>query len=304
MIKENFTKDLTIIIVTYNSAQIIEQCLNKLNFEKYDVVVVDNQSSDQTVNLVKNNFPQAKIIKSEKNIGYGRANNLALRKTKTDFVLILNTDAFIFENEIEKILELMKSQEKIALAAPLLLNSDPDLKQENPDQEIQKQLAIAKSNLIEENNSYLSVKYLIGAVLFMKMSVFRKIGFFDEDIFLYYEDDEISHRAIKNGYEAIILKDCYAYHLSHKSSGSSLRSLYKRSFHKALSKFYWKQKLKGRFASYKSAARFLIFHFLGSIFYLLTFNFRNFIDNLGSTCGSFSFLIGLSAFKKNGDSRG
>ncbi len=71
------------------------------------VLLVDNASSDNTIQIVADNFPQVKIIKLDKNIGYGRANNVALRQVETEFALILNPDAFILENDIEKILLLL-----------------------------------------------------------------------------------------------------------------------------------------------------------------------------------------------------
>ena len=94
-------KDLTIIIVTFNSSEIIEQCLCNLNAEKHNIIVVDNASKDNSCQIVREKFPQIKLIQNDKNIGYGRANNIALLQSKTDFALILNPYAFILENDIQ-----------------------------------------------------------------------------------------------------------------------------------------------------------------------------------------------------------
>ena len=296
---QNSQKNLTIIIVTFNSSLVIESCLSKLNTKKYDVVVVDNASTDNTIQIVENSFPEVIIIKLDQNIGYGRANNIALKKAETDFALILNPDAFINENDIEKILFQIQKETKIALAAPLLLNHYPALQSD-----IENQLKVVESNLLEKFDEFFSVKYIIGAVLFLKMNIFRKIGFFDENIFLYYEDDEISWRAVKSGYIAAIIPDVYGFHIGQGSSGGKLRNVYKRFWHRSLSKLYWKQKQKGRFAAIKSSIRLIIVFLLKSLFYSFTFNSRKTVANFASCCGSFSFLIGLRAFDKNGKARG
>ena len=172
---------LSIIITTFNSSSVILSCLEKIDFQKYATIVVDNNSTDQTVSLVKNNFPFVKIIVNKNNIGYGRANNIGLKSIVTDYVLVLNPDAFIFSVDIEKILKVMQQNQQIALAGPLLLNYYP-----YQEQDAQKELSIVKSNAIEFEENFISVKYIIGAILFFNMSIFHKIGFFDEKIFLYY----------------------------------------------------------------------------------------------------------------------
>jgi len=291
-------KNLTIIIVSFNSSKIIKSCLEKINFSKYNVVMVDNASSDDVLQIVSQNFSQVKIIKLDKNIGYGRANNVALRLVETEFALILNPDAFIFEEDIEKILSQFQKTPQIALAAPLLLPNYPALE----DDKI-KQLKIVESNLLESCDDYLAVKYIIGAILFLRMKVFKEIGFFDENIFLYYEDDEISFRTVKSGYKAAIIATAQGFHIGQGSSGGKLRNIYKRFWHRALSKLYWKQKQKGKFAAIKSAIRLIIVFFIKSVFYSATFNAKKAVENFACLCGSSAFLIGLKAFDKNDNPR-
>jgi N-acetylglucosaminyl-diphospho-decaprenol L-rhamnosyltransferase len=292
-------KNLTIIIVTFNSGEIIEKCLSKLNAEKYEVVVVDNASADNTTEIVTNKFPQVKLIKSEKNIGYFRANNLALRKVETEFALILNPDAFIDEENIEKVLKTLEKNSEIALAGPLLLTKYPLEKNDEA-----QQLKIVESNSIAKFEDFTAVKYIIGAVLFLRMSVFKEIGFFDEEIFLYYEDDEISWRAVKNGFKAAIITEVYGYHIGHGSSGSKLRNIYKRFWHRALSKLYWKKKQKGYLSALKSSLRLILMFLMKSIFYLVIFDFKKSVENFASCLGAIAFLINMKAFDSKGNARG
>jgi len=292
---------LTIVIVTFNSAQIIASCLEKIN--NYNVIVVDNASSDQTCLIIKKNFPNVKLIENGKNIGYGRGNNLALKQVQTDYALILNPDAFIFAKDIDIIINELNLNKQIAIAAPLLLNQYP-----HNNQQINDQLTVANKNLISQHQgfsyNFLAVKYIIGAVVFLRMAVFRQIGFFDEKIFLYYEDDEITHRAIVNGYLAVIFPQAFAYHIGNGSSGSSLRILYKRFWHRALSKFYWKEKQKSKNKAIFSAIKMACSFLLRAMFFVLLFRQKAVVKNAGSFMGTMAYLFRLTAFDKNDNARG
>jgi N-acetylglucosaminyl-diphospho-decaprenol L-rhamnosyltransferase len=291
--------ELTIIITTFNSSNVISSCLEKVDFQKYKVIIVDNNSTDNTVSLIKENFPLTKIIANQKNIGYGRANNIALRQTKTKYALILNPDAFIFSVDIENILKEMDQNQKIALSGPLLLNYYPYQEQDE-----RQELDVIKKNTISIDNNFIYVKYIIGAIMFLNMSIFRKIGFFDEKIFLYYEDDEISYRVIKNGYVIAILPKIFGYHIGSASSGTSLRSLYKRFWHRALSKFYWKEKQKGKEKAVISAIKICLSFFSRMIFYIILCNKVKSIENFASFMGTLAYLFRYTAFDKNDNPRG
>jgi N-acetylglucosaminyl-diphospho-decaprenol L-rhamnosyltransferase len=290
---------LSIIITTFNSEKVIENCLNKINFDDFEVYIVDNASSDNTLSKVKNNFPLAKIIANTKNLGYSRGNNCALKIIKSDFALILNPDAFIFDEDLKKTLSLIATNPQIAILAPLLLNFYPA---QNDD--IAKEIAVVNGNLINIFPDFTSVKYVVGACMILRMEVFKKIGFFDERIFLYYEDDEISWRAIKNGYICGVKTDCYSFHIGSGSSGSSSRQIYRRFFHRALSKFYWKEKQKNFQSAYFSAIKLAISYFLQAIFYVIIFNRQKVFKYLGAFVGTLSYLLRLTAFDKNDNPRG
>jgi GT2 family glycosyltransferase len=290
---------LSVIITTFNSEKVIENCLNKIDFDKYEVYLIDNASSDNTLAIVKNNFPLTKIIANTKNLGYSRGNNCALKIIKSDFALILNPDAFIFDEDLKKTLLLIANNPQIAILAPLLLNFYPA---QNDD--IAKEIAVVNSNLITNFPDFNSVKYVVGACMILRMEVFRKIGFFDERIFLYYEDDEISYRAIKNGYICAVKTDCHYFHIGSGSSGNSSRQIYRRFWHRALSKFYWKEKQKGFKTAYFSAIKLAISYILQTIFYAIIFNRQKAIKYLGAFVGTTAYLLRLTAFDKNDNPRG
>lgn len=295
----SYNRQLTFIITTYNSASVIDNCLNKINFNNCEVIVVDNNSSDNTTEIVSKNYPLVNLIKNKKNYGYGRANNIGLRATSTPYALILNPDAFIFENDLEKIIAMMDKNPEIAIGAPVLLNFHPI-----QEDDFCKEIAIINNNLIKDFGDFKAVKYIIGACEILRMEFFKKIGFFDEKIFLYYEDDEICHRTILNNKICAICVDALAYHIGQGSSGTNLRGIYRRFWHRALSKFYWKEKQKGFYNAYFSALKLSFSFLMQTIIYALIFDFKKLFQNLGSLNGTLSYLIRLSAFDKNDNPRG
>jgi N-acetylglucosaminyl-diphospho-decaprenol L-rhamnosyltransferase len=295
----NSSRQLTFIITTFNSAEVIDACLNKINFDNYEVIVVDNNSSDKTTEIISEKYPLVNLIKNKKNYGYGRANNIGLRATTTPYALILNPDAFIFEKDLEKIIAMMDKNLEIGIGAPVLLNFYP-LREDDRLQEI----AVINNNLIKDFGDFKAVKYIIGACEILRMEFFKKIGFFDEKIFLYYEDDEICHRTILNNKICAVCTNALAYHIGQGSSGTNLRGIYRRFWHRALSKFYWKEKQKGFFNAYFSAIKLSLSFLFQAIFYGVIFNSKKLFQNLGSLNGTLSYLIRLSAFDNNDNPRG
>jgi N-acetylglucosaminyl-diphospho-decaprenol L-rhamnosyltransferase len=280
---------LTIIIVTFNSSKVIESCLEKINFNTCKTYIVDNNSQDNTIEIIEDKFPAANIIKLDQNIGYGRANNIALNKTKTKYALILNPDAFIEEEDVNELLKLMSADKTMALSNPTI-NSEKDY-------------PYAKKNQ-HNKESFNKVDFVGGGVMLMNMSLFNQIGFFDEDIFMFSEDNEICQRALDNGYKNVIFTGPVACHLGGKSSGQSLRTIYRRFWHLGWSKSHYRKKRKGYFGSKRSTLRLTIYYFFEAMFYLLKQNKEKYTSKIAFSAGCASSLIGLKAFKKNGIARG
>ena len=112
-----------VIIVTYNGLKWIDKCISSCN--KYPIIVVDNNSSDQTVKYIQDNFPHVKLIKSNKNLGFGAANNIGIKyalKNKADYVFLLNQDCYLKNDSLKKLISSHKGNKKYGILSPIHLN--------------------------------------------------------------------------------------------------------------------------------------------------------------------------------------
>lgn len=296
---------LTIILTTYNSAQLIKLCLQNIDQNLFKIIVVDNASTDDTIKIIEENFPNIEIIKNIKNLGFGRANNIALNIVKTDFALVLNVDAIILKEDILKTMEVLRSYNDIALAGNIVHNADyenGEIKNIRPCPKNLLQLNKNEQNLFFEN------KFVTGAGMFMNMTIMHKIGFFDEGFFLYCEDNEICKRVLKKGFKTAIIKDTKLIHLGSKSSVLNLETAKKIYWHKfGWSKLYYTQKIHGRFVASIKAIRMIVKFSTKILLNRLTDKTKNPLISLGETQGlkgCIDYLKGLKAFDENDNPRG
>jgi GT2 family glycosyltransferase len=279
-------KNLSIIVLTYNSSAIISQCLASFDCSKYDVFVIDNASCDNTIDIVKNNFPTIKIIANDKNIGFGRANNIALRQVSTAYSLILNPDALITDDAIAKTLEILQQNQNVALASPYILQNTND--------------AITFRPQYNFSNTH----FVVGGVVFINMSILQKVGFFDEQFFMFAEDSDLCDRCIVAGYQNIIINSCYAVHIGASSSKKTYRTIYRRFWHLGWSKSKYKQKRKTKFNFIRSTVRLVLLYFSASVVNALIWRWQKVVSKFAYCVGCFCCLLGLKAFDNNNNPRG
>ena len=293
--------NLTIIIVTYNSEAIIHNCLSNISPENNEVFVVDNNSSDTTVKIIAENFKTVKIIKNPNNLGFGRANNIALSQTKNNFALILNVDAQISPDDIKKTIEIMSQNPDIAIAGGVVHNCVIENNKIISSYPCPKNLEQLKNKTPQP--IYFN-KFITGAGMFLNMKIMRKIGFFDEEFFLYCEDNEICKRAIKNGYKTAIINDTKLLHIGSSSSKISTKESEKIYWHKlGWSKLYYTQKVHGKLIAKLKAVRMIVkFLIICGKEFALNHKISN--TKLQGLRGSMAYFIGLKAFDENNQPRG
>lgn len=280
-------KELSIIIVTFNSSHIISKCINSFKRSIYDVYIVDNASSDNTISIINEEFKDVTLIKNNKNLGFGKANNIALERINTDYALILNPDAIIRDIDIDNAISILRKNSDIAiLGSNTIIDKD-----------------FANTEVNNPKEFYYS-DFVVGGVMFMSMKNMRKIGFFDEKFFMFAEDSEICDRSIANGYKNAIAYNCFAFHEGAQSSKKTLKILYRRFWHLGWSKTIYKRCRKNYFLFYKSMIRIIFKYFFEAIFYLSILKIEKSITKFGFCFGSLSAILGVKAFDKNGNPRG
>lgn len=197
-------------IVTYNSSDVIVGLLDKLKDCKIDeIYVIDNNSSDNTVDLISENYSWVKLIKSTKNLGYGGGHNLAIKAVDSDIHLIINPDIILEKNQIEKIENLFQMHRNIVLACPKVLNVDGTeqfLPKRNPKI---KYLLGGFFNIKKYRDEYtmknqladhmIDIEFCTGCFMICRTEALKKCGGFDDRYFLYFEDADLSRKMLSLG---------------------------------------------------------------------------------------------------------
>lgn len=224
-------RQITIISVTFNSAHCIQR-LQPFLRDCPQVVFVDNASHDGTVDTIASLLPHATVLCNVRNLGFGAANNRALRQVQTPYALLLNPDCETTPEVIAELVELAHAWPDAAMLAPQLTNAEgrPEINYRWP-----RSRWFSKGPGAE---ALCCVGFVTGAIVLLNMRVMQPIGFFDEDFFLYYEDDDLCERVFAQRQPIMIAPHLRAVHHSRGSvkGKSPWRAEYLRGFHHAQSK--------------------------------------------------------------------
>ncbi len=250
---------LTVIIVNYNVKYFVEQCLNSLEkaLAGIDscVYVVDNHSKDGSVDYLSHRFRHVEIIDSNHNLGFARANNIAIRQSESDYVLLLNPDTFVGEDTLREVVAFMDSHPGVGGVGVRMQNVDGTLAMESrrglpsPLTSFYKMCGLCarfpKNRVF--GRYYLSflewgepqrIEVISGAFCFLRRSALDKIGLLDEDFFMYGEDIDLSYRLLKGGYENWYLPQPILHYKGESTHKSSFR--YVHVFYQAMLIFFRK----------------------------------------------------------------
>lgn len=198
-----------VIIVTYNAHDWIHQCLNSVDMERYDAFVVDNASTDDTRHILKTEYPKAIVRLMDKNLGFGQANNIGLRYALDngyDYVFLLNQDAWLLPDTIEKLIAAQKQHPEYWVLSPLQMNTAQG--------GVEKQFNVyCKKNKIKlTKKSPQSVDFVNAAVWLMPIECIRVVGGFDSIFPHYGEDVDYAQRVRYRNHNVGIVSYTIAYH--------------------------------------------------------------------------------------------
>lgn len=213
---------LSIIIVSYNVKFYLEQCLSSVfsaskNIDT-EIFVVDNQSTDGSAQMVETKFNDIVLIKNNKNVGFSKANNQAIKKAKGKYILLLNPDTVVQEDTFEHCLHFMEKNAEAGAVGVKMIDGKgqylPESKRAFPSPAIAfykifglsilfpKSKNFGKYHLVHlDYNKTQAVDVLSGAYMFIRKETLDKSGLLDEDFFMYGEDIDLSYRIIKAGYK-------------------------------------------------------------------------------------------------------
>lgn len=294
--------ELAIIVLTYNSEKIILQCLQSFSDINCRIILVDNASTDCTIALVKENFKQVEIIQNKQNIGFSRGNNVALRNLKTKYALLLNPDVEISKKSISELYQLSKKNPNIAISGPRIFSQSKD----SITQEVlHKQFSESNYyNIISTKNTHHEVDWIIGCAYFLDVAKFKELGLFDENAFMYVDDEVMSYAARTHGYQCAIAKTATAKHIYGMSTPSNIGYSYLKAWHLAWSKMYKRKQKKGFIKVIAIYPKICIKTISKFCAFLLKSKGQSAYAQLGELAGSTSFICGQSAFDKTNNPRG
>jgi GT2 family glycosyltransferase len=225
-----------IVILNYNAKEYLGKCLSslqKLNYPKnrYKIILVDNASTDGSVEFVRKNFPKAEIIENRKNLGFSAGNNVALRSVDSDYYVLLNPDTFVDKNWLINLVKVAESDDKVGLCSSKILMMD-DKSRINYAGGLINFLGFSwpRGFNKKDRGNFRTVEetgFASGASMLIKRKVLEEVGFLDEDFFMYQEDVDYSWRARLLGYKVLYVPSSILYHKVSFSVKSFMKSTLK-----------------------------------------------------------------------------
>lgn len=225
-------KKLTISIVNFNGGQYLLSCLKSLERVKeevdYDVFVIDNASSDGSLESAKNKFSKISYISNKENLGFGKAHNLVLKKAKTPYILILNPDCEVMPETLEYLIDFMENNPEVGVCSPKIEKADGTLDMASHRGFPTPWVSFLYFVLNDDRLYHLTdrdfsktheVDSVVGAFMLMSKKVLEEVGYFDEDYFLYGEDIDLCFRIKKAGFKVMYVPEVKIKHVKGISSG-------------------------------------------------------------------------------------
>ena len=244
----SFEKNITFVIVSFRSSHIIEKCIKSIN-PKIKIIIVENSNNIQVKDYLENKFLNVQVIIAKKNLGYGKGNNLGISKVDTQYAFILNPDAILEENSLEKF---YKAQfflkDDFTILAPNLFNNYGYFLNSN-------------KNI---NKEILEVDYVKGFAMLINLKKIHPKDLFDENFFLFLEEIDLCKRIKLSGGKIFVIQNSKIYHLGKQASENILNIELCRNWHWMWSLFYYNYKHFGIITAYRVA----IIRFFSSIFKL------------------------------------
>lgn len=259
---------LSVIILNYNVSFFLRQCIltvqEALVGIESEIIVIDNDSKDDSCEMVKKLFPKIKLIENKENVGFSKANNQGVAIAKGEYVCILNPDTAVAKNTFTKALTYAESKNDLGALGIRLIDGTgnylPESKRNIPTPRVSlyKILGIRSKKYSYYADQLTGTEtgeapVLVGAFMLLKTNVYKEVGGFDEDYFMYGEDIDLSYKLLKSNYKNYYLGSVTMLH--YKGESTTKDKNYLRRFYGAMHIFYKKH--------FKSNNIFKILVFIG-----------------------------------------
>ena len=280
-------QNLSVIIVSYKSEYVIENCINSIDNE-IEIIVIDNSDDDVLKKKIESKYKNVKYFLSKKNLGMGAANNLGIKKINRDFAFILNPDVTLERNSIKEIFIASKEIDNFGIIAPL------SNKDQYPNY-------ILKGGYNFDPVKPFKVKSVDGYAMILNLKKLKKIdnfNFFDENFFLYLENEDLCKRLIEINEDIYVIPKSKIDHLGGKAVDPKYKNEieYLRNWHWMWSKFYFNKKHYGYFIALLKVSKNLISAKIRFFYYLITLNtFKRKIYQM-RLLGLISSMIGKNSY--------
>lgn len=251
---------ITAVIVTYNSLGHINDALTALRESHAagltECVVVDNAGSDGTADFVAANYPWVTLVRSARNLGFGRGCNLGFQHVRTPFVLIHNPDAVMGKKGLQTMLDFMDHRRQAGIVAPAIVDGEGSLQaaglMTTPASLLRSSMGFGKAmprqQWIAPGGEPFQTPWVCGAMMLIRSDLFRRLGGFDPRFFLYFEETDLCRRAAQDGAEIWAVGQAVAGHLGGacaKTTGKDMTSscisehFYRSRFYYLVKHFGW-----------------------------------------------------------------
>ena len=241
---------LSVVIVSYNVRALLEDCLKSVEKAmtglEGEVIVVDNNSSDRTVDLLQPLFPDVRFVANKDNRGFARANNQAIRMTDSEYVLLLNPDTLVYENTLRGCVDFLDNHPKAGGVGVRMLTREGKAAPESRRAVPTPWVAFLKM-LGFSDRYYMSrlswdqpgqIEVISGAYCMLRRQALDQIGLLDEDFFMYGEDIDLSYRLLKGGWQNWYLPFDIIHYKGESTQKTSFR--YVHVFYQAMLIFFRK----------------------------------------------------------------
>jgi GT2 family glycosyltransferase len=247
---------VSIIIVNYNTEKVLEDCIfsikEKTSNAGYEIIVIDNNSEQGSLNHLIELFPDVKFVLTGKNPGFGAANNIGANMARGKYLFFLNPDTLVINNAVYELSQYMDAHPNTGACGGNMYSADME-----PVSSYYIDIIKAEYRIVFNRKKIIGFNYnskpkfvnvIVGADLLVRKDVFMKAGGFDEDFFMYYEEVELCQRIQKLGYKIVSVPAAEIIHLQGVSAENKSDELQKWSYKEHwYSKFLYFYKVKGKF---------------------------------------------------------